>query len=132
MSGFRATERPEGIWEFRFRDFKRDTIDEWVQTSLEQIQLYHARNQHLRQIYYFENRALPTPYGTSQTLMLAQSLPNDMMASVAALTSNNAIVSLIRVTVKRIPGTDYLRIFQYEAEADAWMNQRDHEFISQR
>jgi hypothetical protein len=125
MSSFRAVQRPNGIWEFHFQDFRRDTTDEWVKTALHDNQHYAATGQHLRQIYYIGKGVLPTPYATSQAVMLARTMPKHIRISTAILVPNTAIMTVARITVQRVPGTDYLRLFSTEQEAEHWLAQRE-------
>ncbi|QPC83409.1 hypothetical protein G4Y79_03230 [Phototrophicus methaneseepsis] len=131
MSGFRAVERSDGIWEFHFQDFKRDTTDDWVQTAMRDNRHYANTGEHLRQIYYIESSVLPTPYASSKAIMLAQKMPPNIHISTAVLVPNHAIVSVARIIVKRVPGTDYMRIFMDEDLAEAWLEQRHQEYVGQ-
>ncbi|MCA9883184.1 MAG: hypothetical protein H6670_13855 [Anaerolineaceae bacterium] len=129
MSGFIASERPDGIMYWRYEDLRRDTTDEWTRTLRETTREYDAQQKHFCCVVHFGKGAMPTPYLTTEAIKVMRDLPTTLAMSVAMVAENNMIFGIVRFAMNKVSSTDYIRFFDTDEEAITWLKKRQEEFV---
>ena len=112
---------------YAIRDSRRDTIDVYYNKATERLSAAFELQKHYYAIYDVSNGGLPTPYAISRSRELAHAKFSRMNQSVAIVTSDSFMMTLVRSVLNRISSQKGVKsmFFKDFQSAKAWL-QEEH------
>ncbi|MCA9887082.1 MAG: hypothetical protein KC546_01870 [Anaerolineae bacterium] len=121
-TGFEWSVREDGILVYRFKDSRRQTIDQWVTIHRQHQNEHIEAGKPIRRIWFLEHGVIPTPYAFHVMVQLTREVPPGTHTHVAAILESSRVQSLIQYAYSRIDARkDFIRFFSDEGEALDWL-----------
>jgi len=126
---FTTTLRPDGIWEYRFTDVTRETMDAWFEVTTRHDREYAERGEHLLRLILIDKLIMPTPYAINRTREAAEMTPPELVESNALVLTQSVTLRLIMMAAQKLPGAaQTVKVFIRQDDAVRWLKERAEEF----
>lgn len=126
QTGFTHLIRDDGIHVYRLEDLKRETVDHFVDVSMQMDVDAYADGRHSRCLLDISTLSFPTPYAIKRIQESISATPDDLRESYAVVTPTTGIYAFARSVLSHIPNkkTDSIRLFASFDTAIDWLIDR--------
>lgn len=129
LKEFSTIERPDGIIEYHFTKFSRESVNAWFETTTRHDQVYHTAGRHLQRLIFFDGNLIPTPYLISRANEATALTPLTLRESQALIIPHNLIAyQMMALFLNNLPlhreGISRTQVFKDAESGLAWLHQR--------
>ena|SRR5688572_6412411 len=133
-AGMMYYRQENGILVYRFQDNRRETVDAWIEQAYQDELDIHAAGGGIACMLLDLGGNQITPYAIVRVVKAADLTPPGLQEWTAILSGNSFAMRLVQSVMVKFPATlrSNVRVFNQEAEALAWLEQKQHEFEAEK